>query len=163
MEIYTLSLAWIYFETLIQKKIVRKDNRRVLLATCILVAFKMVQVYGGTDNLYQEYLLRQLRVDLDRLLLDSQPKRSSYTYEQVVLYALNFNLRPPPRLIAKHVNSILVMYDKELKDCIGEESYTCYQKTIRDQAKARKRRRRGKAAISGSARVDKVLGLSLGD
>ena len=53
---YTLAIAWIYFETLIQKKIVRKNNRRAYLATCILIAFKMVQIYGDQSK-YTQYLL----------------------------------------------------------------------------------------------------------
>lgn len=49
MEVYTLSVAWILFETLILKNLVRKHNRRAYLATCILISFKQIQVYGGLE------------------------------------------------------------------------------------------------------------------
>jgi hypothetical protein len=42
MEVYTLSVAWILFETLILKNLVRKHNRRAYLATCILICFKQI-------------------------------------------------------------------------------------------------------------------------
>ena len=66
IELYTLAIAWIYFETLIQKKIVRKNNRRAYLATCILIAFKQVQIYGDF-TMYTSYLFLQLREDMHRL------------------------------------------------------------------------------------------------
>lgn len=40
VEVYTLAVAWILFETLILKNLVRKHNRRVYLAVCILICFK---------------------------------------------------------------------------------------------------------------------------
>jgi hypothetical protein len=42
IEVYSLAVAWILFEKLIQKNLVRKHNRRVYLATCILISFKLV-------------------------------------------------------------------------------------------------------------------------
>lgn len=56
IEVFTLAIAWIYFETLIQKKIIRKNTRRVYLATCIFIAFKQVQIYGDRSE-YTQYLL----------------------------------------------------------------------------------------------------------
>ena len=57
MEVYTLAVAWILFETLIQKNIVRKHNRRFYLSTCIFISMKQIQVFGGyIDNLYNQYL-----------------------------------------------------------------------------------------------------------
>ena len=47
---YTLAVAWILFETLIRKNLVRKHNRGAYLATCILISFKQVQVFGGFDT-----------------------------------------------------------------------------------------------------------------
>lgn len=47
VEVYTLAVAWILFETLILKNLVRKHNRRVYLAVCILICFKQFQMFGG--------------------------------------------------------------------------------------------------------------------
>jgi hypothetical protein len=40
VEMYTLAVAWILFETLIRKNLVRKHNRGAYLSTCILISFK---------------------------------------------------------------------------------------------------------------------------
>jgi hypothetical protein len=42
IEVYSLAQAWVLFETLIQKNLVRKHNRRAYLGTCILISFKQV-------------------------------------------------------------------------------------------------------------------------
>jgi hypothetical protein len=50
MEVYTVSQAWVMFEKLIYKGMVKKVNRRIIAGTCLLIAFKYTEVYGGFDK-----------------------------------------------------------------------------------------------------------------
>jgi hypothetical protein len=47
MEVYTVAHAWVLFEKLVYKGMVKKNNRRVIAAICLLIAFKQTEVYGG--------------------------------------------------------------------------------------------------------------------
>lgn len=38
------------FEKLIYKGMVKKVNRRIIAGTCLLIAFKYTEVYGGYEN-----------------------------------------------------------------------------------------------------------------
>ena len=144
MEVYTLAAACILFETLIQKNLVRKHNRRVYLDTCILISFKH-EIYGGyEDNHEQENpryqppglnkaLFAQLQADMDTLMKNIKPEKDLLTYELVVLQTLNFNICPhfsssSFKLIETHMKSILVMIDGDLRDILGEQFYQSYMK-----------------------------------
>jgi hypothetical protein len=45
--VYTVAYAWVLFEKLIYKGIVKKHNRKLLVMLCILIAFKSIEAYGG--------------------------------------------------------------------------------------------------------------------
>lgn len=139
MEIYSLAIAWILFETLIQKGLVKKHNRRTILGTCILIAFKQQQVFGGfQDNEKNQTLFKQLNKDIARLQ-DKQQNQKITKYELIVLQTLNFHIRPPFFLIVKHIQSILTMLDESLEVILGSKSYHNYIEQYKKYQKARKK------------------------
>ena len=40
IEIYTVAHAWVLFEKLIYEGLVKKNNRKIMAAICLLIAFK---------------------------------------------------------------------------------------------------------------------------
>ena len=50
IEVYTLAHAWVLFEKLIYRGIVKKHNRKIMAVTCLFIAFKYNDAYGGYEN-----------------------------------------------------------------------------------------------------------------
>lgn len=140
MEVYTLALAWILFETLVQKNLVRKKNRYAYLSTCILISFKQVQAFGDTDEPFNKILFEQLHSDFKRLENEHSREKTLSHYEIVTLQTLNFNIKPKFTLINVHIQSILTMIDKSLDEILDPESnqnYQKYQTEFREEKRAR--------------------------
>jgi hypothetical protein len=47
--LYTVAHAWVLFERLIYKKLVRDDNDAIYLTICLLISIKIVEEHVGTD------------------------------------------------------------------------------------------------------------------
>lgn len=45
------------FEKLIYRGIVRKDNRKLMVVMCILIAFKCIEAYGGFSSNEKRFLM----------------------------------------------------------------------------------------------------------
>ena len=56
MEVYTVAHAWVLFERLIYKNVVRKQNRRLYLAACLYVSKKLLEeeIFIGEYNDYEK-------------------------------------------------------------------------------------------------------------
>ena len=66
MEVYTVSHAWVLFEKLIYKGLVKKHNRRIIAAICLLIAFKCTEVYGGFKSNQKRF--KRFNADLLKLM-----------------------------------------------------------------------------------------------
>ena len=59
IDVYTVAYAWVLFEKLIYKGIVKKHNRKLLAALCVLIAFKCTEAYGGFEQVQDRFLKLQ--------------------------------------------------------------------------------------------------------
>jgi len=56
IDVYTVAYSWVLFEKLIYKSIVKKHNRKLLAALCLLIAFKCTEAYGGFELVKERFL-----------------------------------------------------------------------------------------------------------
>lgn len=56
VDAYTIAYAWVLFEKLIYRGIVKKHNRKLLAALCVLIAFKCTEAYGGFKKNEKHFL-----------------------------------------------------------------------------------------------------------
>lgn len=56
VDAYTIAYAWVLFEKLIYRGIVKKHNRKLLAALCVLIAFKCTEAYGGFKKNEERFL-----------------------------------------------------------------------------------------------------------
>lgn len=88
--------AWVLFEKLIYKGLVKKNNRKIMPAICLLIAFKFFEAYGGFKK--NEEKFQKFNKDLVKFI-GYKPRRSLIYYELKVLTKLNFNVAVPLRFI----------------------------------------------------------------
>ena len=68
IEVYSVAHAWVLFERLIYKNVVKKHNRRRYLAACLRISVKLVEIYGDVkEKVNQEEDNRQSRALLDKI------------------------------------------------------------------------------------------------
>ena len=79
---------------------VKKHNRRLVAAICLLLAFKQTEVYGGFKNNHKKFM--RFKGDLEKFI--KHPPRSSLKYYELkVLSMLNFHLTVPLKVIMPHI------------------------------------------------------------
>jgi len=66
VQIYSVAHAWILFERLVYKNMIRKHNSRIYLSACMLISIKLVELYGGVDKNKEK--LAELNDDLKELI-----------------------------------------------------------------------------------------------
>ena len=62
IEVYSIAHAWVLFERLIYKNVVKKHNRRRYLAACLRISVKLVELYGG--HIVNAQKLKNFNADL---------------------------------------------------------------------------------------------------
>ncbi|CEP07519.1 hypothetical protein [Parasitella parasitica] len=97
LEISSIAHAFVYFEKLIQKQIVTKQNRKLLAACCLFLATKVNEPKGLDFNTLLEATSTELCVN---------PK-DIRSLEFVVFADLEFNLYVPQREFMPHFDSIV--------------------------------------------------------
>jgi len=96
IELSTIALAYVYFEKLVIKNVVDKENRKVAAAGCVLLAFKM-------NELMTPQQMKTHRVPLARLLEELEnvfgvTKKDLLHAEFGLFVCLGFNLAVHPGL-----------------------------------------------------------------
>jgi len=128
LEVYTVAHAWVLFERLIYKNVVKKKYRRIYLAACLSVSKKLEDF----DN-YQRF-----RKDLELLINPRYREQSGndrdimnmHKWEFRVLEALNFQCKVPSLIVQKQLNAILRMCDTNLEAFIEEEAFQFYTQQL---------------------------------
>ena len=64
VQLYSVAHAWVLFERMILKNIVRKHNRRIYLAICLLISIKLVEDGGEKDARKRKFGLLEKDVNL---------------------------------------------------------------------------------------------------
>ena len=116
----------------------KKHNRKLVAAICLLIAFKCT-AFGGYE--LNEDRFHRLKNDIKILIGDqggqhSKKKKKVSTgegynflhrslkhYELRILSALNFQTEVPLAFIVPHMEAILNHIDVNLQDYLGEEAY----------------------------------------
>ena len=114
LEVSTVAKGWTFLEKLIMKRFVKKSNRRVVGACCLVAAAK------ATDSKAVNY--KRL---LDRLAQELAVSRAACVeLEFTVLAALAFRLQLPESHYSGHVDRILALLDySNLQEYLGERQY----------------------------------------
>jgi Cyclin, N-terminal domain len=104
MELSTVAYAYIYFEKLVLHNVVTKANRKVVGASCLLVAYKYNNSFG-TDKQLIRRLLHTIEDHFD-------VKRTDVIRSEFGVFAnLNFGLAVPNDNVRVHYNKLLETLD----------------------------------------------------
>eukprot|EP00347_Sterkiella_histriomuscorum_P010963 403374268 len=122
-EIYSIAQGWVLFEKLIYKGLVKKSNRKIMAAICLLIALKNNQIYGGYKS--NEKTFAKFKQNLIEFI-EKRPRQSYIYYELKILSKLNFYISVPLKIILQQIESILTTIDTSLSDYLGEEAYNEY-------------------------------------
>ncbi|GAN02139.1 conserved hypothetical protein [Mucor ambiguus] len=110
LEISSIAHAFVYFEKLIQKQIVTKQNRKLLAACCLFLATKV----NEPKELKFDTLLEAISAEL---YVNSKDIRS---HEFAVFADLEFNLYVPEREFMPHFDSIIQTWKIQcMEDYLG--------------------------------------------
>ncbi|KAI9470790.1 MAG: cyclin-like protein [Benjaminiella poitrasii] len=121
LEISTISHAYVYFEKLIQKKVVTKQNRKLVAACCLFLATKVNEPKGLDFN----QLLETIQSEFD-----TNPKEIR-TFEFDVFADLEFNLYVPLHEFMPHFHRIIQSLDySTVEDYLGYEDFYKLKKDI---------------------------------
>lgn len=112
LDVSTVVLSHIYFEKLVLKLLVRKWNRKLMMATCVLVAVKFNQPNIAFEQLWGE---------LERVF--SVNKRRIVENEFTVFSALSFSLMVDLHAFWEHYTRILDSRDLTPETYLGPERY----------------------------------------
>lgn len=88
VELYTVAHAWVLFERLIYKDVVRKHNRCIYLAICLYISIKLFDMNGTQREITRK--LARLEPDMDALMRGQELTKNKLCYEIRVLAALHF-------------------------------------------------------------------------
>jgi len=113
IELSTIALAYVYFEKLVIKNVVDKENRKVAAAGCVLLAFKM-------NELMTPQQMKTHRVPLARLLEELEnvfgvTKKDLLHAEFGLFVCLGFNLAVHPGRAC----SLGVVWSSLTLDCVA--------------------------------------------
>ncbi|KAL9544369.1 hypothetical protein MBANPS3_007663 [Mucor bainieri] len=110
LEVSSIAHAFVYFEKLIQKQIVTKQNRKLLAACCLFLATKVNEPKGLKFDTLLEAIAAELYVN-------SKDIRS---HEFAVFADLEFNLYVPEREFIPHFDSIIQAWKIQcIEDYLG--------------------------------------------
>ena len=120
MEVSTLAIAVISMERLIMKGLVTKTNRRLSMAVCLLLAFKM----NETVNSHFSQNLTRLLDFIDQEWHVS--RKELFEAEFGAYIHLNFSLHLPAAHLFVMCTRLLRLVNKSLSDYLGEEMSRVY-------------------------------------
>lgn len=125
MEVSTVAIAVISMERLIMKGLVTKTNRRLSMAVCLLLAFKLNESLTGTFS-----------NDLARLLdfIDQEwhvSRKELFEAEFGAYVHLNFSLHVPAAHLFVVYNRLLRLVNMSSAAYLGEDMLSVYAEDIR--------------------------------
>lgn len=150
IDVATVALACVYFEKLVLKNLITKMNRKLMMACCLLLAFKFNE---PLDSVEYKVLRKKLLEDIDRYVIafpllllvpkapthaDSPVRRSVFTIpanevltqEFSVWASLSFGLHVQLYELAPHFNRLLKMCDSNPEKYLCQTMYNHYMDTV---------------------------------
>ncbi|GAA5803616.1 hypothetical protein EDC94DRAFT_610873 [Helicostylum pulchrum] len=114
LEISSVSHAFVYFEKLVQKGIVNKQNRKLVAACCLFLATKVNEPKGSWFKSLLETIHSELNVSPKEVL----------DYEFAVFADLDFNLYVPLCEFMPHFNRLIRALEiRCIEEYLGEEPF----------------------------------------
>ncbi len=111
-------MAWSLFEKLVHKRFVRKSNRKVYLAICILLVHKFIQ----SDTKQHEQSVAELIARLRKIDRNGDLfKKPVFKLELQVYTQLNFSLHVYYEHFASHFLSFLNMLDLNIHEHLSAD------------------------------------------
>ncbi|KAF1801529.1 cyclin [Mucor lusitanicus] len=124
LEISSIAHAFVYFEKLIQKQIVTKQNRKLLAACCLFLATKVNEPKGLKFDTLLEAVSAELYVN----------SRDIRSHEFAVFADLEFNLYVPEREFMPHFDSIIQTWKIQcMEDYLGPIPFYMFTANEKDQ------------------------------
>jgi hypothetical protein len=121
IECSTIALAVIYLEKLILKNVVTKQNRKLVAAACLFLAYKFNYEGGGSNR---EKNFSQFWESVEENL--TVPKKQVIKFEFQVFAWLDFELNVPINDIYPHMRRLLNDQGLKVVEYIGEDLFNRY-------------------------------------
>ena len=122
-EMSTVALAFVYFEALVYRGLVNKGNRKLAMATCLLIAFKSSEAKEGGG---QEAGIEAREV-VAQLESKFEVTRAAVLKAEFPIFKhLGFSLNVPTHLIAPHLERILQSKGTNPLDYLGQDLHRRY-------------------------------------
>jgi hypothetical protein len=122
-EMSTVALAFVYFEALVYRGLVNKGNRKLAMATCLLIAFKASEAKEGGG---QEAGI-EARAVVAELELKFEVTRAAVLKAEFPIFKhLGFSLNIPTHLVAPHLERILQSKGTNPLDYLGQDLHRRY-------------------------------------
>ena len=119
IEISTVSIAFIFFEQLVLKGLIAKENRKLSMAVCLLLAAKFNEEKVILDPLF-DYFDRSWSLD----------KKEVISAEFGAFVNLDFSLHISQQHILVVYTRLLKILLRTSKNYLGEEAHTEYTQTL---------------------------------
>jgi len=113
LEISTAALAIIYFEKLVFKGVVRKQNRKLIMSVCLLIAFKFNEPKRETPS------IADLLQDIERV--QSISPKTVLEFEFPVFGHLLFSLKVETEHVLTHFSRLLKQVESTPTEYLGED------------------------------------------
>jgi hypothetical protein len=122
-EMSTVALAFVYFEALVYRGLVNKGNRKLAMATCLLIAFKSSEAKEGGG---QEAGIEAREVVAELESTFEVTRAAVLKAEFPIFKHLGFSLNVPTHLIAPHLERILQSKGTNPLDYLGQDLHRRY-------------------------------------
>lgn len=121
IECSTVAMAVVYFEKLVLSNVVTKQNRKLVAATCLFLAFKM-NYEGGGSNMDKNFEAFWDAIE-ENLSLN---RKQVIKFEIQVFSWLDFNLGVAINELYPHLKRLLFEHGLNVSEYIGEKAFKQY-------------------------------------
>ena len=130
VEASTIAYAVVYFEKLILKQIVTKENRKLVASSCIVLAYKFWESPAATTGTDFTYLLSDLEDHFD------VPRKRVLSAEFKIYALLNFDLLIPKVHAIPHFERLLALYNITSNEYLSRKDGDHWNLALREEGTA---------------------------
>eukprot|EP01060_Flectonema_neradi_P010829 TRINITY_DN17916_c0_g1_i1.p1 TRINITY_DN17916_c0_g1~~TRINITY_DN17916_c0_g1_i1.p1 ORF type:complete len:687 (+),score=124.03 TRINITY_DN17916_c0_g1_i1:1163-3223(+) len=130
VEASTIAYAVVYFEKLILKQIVTKENKKLVASSCIVLAYKFWESPAATISPNFSRLLSDLEDHFD------VPRKRVLSAEFKIYALLNFDLLVPKVHAIPHFERLLALYNITSKEYLSRKDGDHWNLSLREEGTA---------------------------